>query len=278
MSKVVLVTGATGFVGRQIVKSLADRGLRIYAVVRPGSAARLEGIQGVELILVDDVFAASAGWWAAICSTVDTVIHAAWYTEPSSYMTSVKNLDCLRGSLELAAGCIQARLRRFVGIGTCAEYAIGTAPLDVDTPLEPTTPYAGAKAATYFALKDLLPRLGTEFAWCRLFYLHGEGENPRRLVPYLRERLASGKPADLASGTHVRDYLEVREAAAKIAQIALSGACGPVNVCSGRPQTVRELAESIADEYGRRDLLNFGARPDNDFDPPYVVGVPGGIC
>ena len=49
---------------------------------------------------------------------------------------------------------------------------------------------------------------------------------------------------------------------------------GPVNACPGVPVTVRELAEHICDEYGgRRDLLHFGARPDNAFDPPRVVGV-----
>jgi len=48
-----------------------------------------------------------------------------------------------------------------------------------------------------------------------------------------------------------------------------------VNICSGHPVTVREVAESIADEFGRRDLLRFGARADNPVDPPCVVGVRG---
>ena len=48
---------------------------------------------------------------------------------------------------------------------------------------------------------------------------------------------------------------------------------GAVNICSGEGVTVRQLAERIADEYGRRDLLRFGARPENIFDPPRIVGV-----
>jgi dTDP-6-deoxy-L-talose 4-dehydrogenase (NAD+) len=58
-----------------------------------------------------------------------------------------------------------------------------------------------------------------------------------------------------------------------IVEHALGSGQGPVNICSGTPVTVRELAERIADEYGRRDLLRFGARPDNLVDPPCVVGV-----
>ena len=49
--------------------------------------------------------------------------------------------------------------------------------------------------------------------------------------------------------------------------------CGLSNICSGVPTTVRQLAERIADETGRRDLLRFGSRAENQFDPPMVVGV-----
>ncbi|HGG63060.1 MAG TPA: NAD(P)-dependent oxidoreductase, partial [Rhodobacteraceae bacterium] len=58
------------------------------------------------------------------------------------------------------------------------------------------------------------------------------------------------------------------------ARAASGKVTGAVNICSGRAITIRQLAERIADEYGRRDLLKFGARPDNLVDPPRVVGVP----
>ncbi len=122
------------------------------------------------------------------------------------------------------------------------------------------------------ALSQWLPSQNVDFVWCRLFYLYGEGEDARRLVPYLRARLATGESAELTSGTQIRDFLDVREAGILIAETALGGEQGPVNVCSGEPITVRQLAEQIADEYGRRDLLRFGARPENLVDPPCVVG------
>ena len=63
-----------------------------------------------------------------------------------------------------------------------------------------------------------------------------------------------------------------------IVDTALGHVQGPVNICSGVPVTVRELAERIADDYGRRDLLRFGTYPDNLVDPPRIVGVPGGTA
>jgi dTDP-6-deoxy-L-talose 4-dehydrogenase (NAD+) len=92
-------------------------------------------------------------------------------------------------------------------------------------------------------------------------------------VPYLRTNLAAGLPVRLTSGKQIRDFLDVREAGKMITETALGHQQGAVNICSGIPITVRQLAEQIADEYGRRDLLEFGARPDNLIDPPCVVGV-----
>lgn len=268
---VILLTGATGFVGRQVLRALIERGCHVRAVVREGKQSQVV----TEAIASPDIFAETAAWWADACRGADTVIHAAWYAEPGLYLQSPKNLDCVNGTLRLAQGAIDAKVRRFVGVGTCFEYDLSAGHLSVATPLKPTTPYALAKATTFNALSQLLPDNGVEFAWCRLFYLYGEGEDARRLVPYLRAQLKAGERAELSSGTQIRDFLDVREAGRMIAETALGRVQGPVNICSAQPVTVRQLAERIADEFGRRDLLRFGARPDNLVDPPMVVGVRG---
>lgn len=273
MRKVVLLTGATGFVGRQIISALLKADVDLRLVVRKGNESRLLGAGIAEILYTADLFSERAEWWASVCKGVDTVIHSAWYTEPSLYMQSPKNLDCLVGTLQMAAGCVQAGVRRFVGVGTCSEYDVSEGYLSTNTPLRPSTPYAGAKAAAYLALSTLLPQQGVEFAWGRLFYLYGEGEDARRFVPYLRAKLAAGEPAELSSGKQIRDYLNVRLAGEQIASLALSQTIGAINICSGKALTIRELAEQIADEYGRRDLLHFGARPDNYYDPPCIVGI-----
>lgn len=268
----ILLTGAPGFVGRQVLRVLRDRGFRVRAVVREG---KQHLIATDSIVASGDIFAENTRWWAKACRGVDTVIHAAWYAEPGLYLQSPKNRGCLAGTLRLAQGAIESKVRRFVGIGTCFEYDLDAGHLTITTPLKPATLYASAKVEAFEALSRLLPRQGVEFAWCRLFYLYGEGEDKRRLVPYLHAKLSAGEHADLGSGMQVRDYLDVWEAARMIVDTALGSAQGPVNVCSAKPVTVRALAERIADEYGRRDLLRFGVRPDNLADPPVVVGVRG---
>ncbi len=276
MTRNILVTGATGFVGRQVVRALAEKDVKIRSIVRPGKQNELEKFFNVKLddiVTTHDLFSESEAWLFDVCKGVDTIIHLAWYAEPGNYLQSSKNLDCLSGTLNLARQAVSAGVKRFVGIGTCFEYDVRACLLSVNTPLRPLSPYAGAKAAVYMALSQWLPKQGVEFAWCRLFYLYGAGEDERRLVPYIRSRLAAGKPAELTSGNQIRDFLDVCEAGRLIVETALSETQDAVNICSGVPITVRQMAENIADEMGRRELLKFGARADNLIDPPCVVGV-----
>ena len=276
-SLLILLTGATGFVGRQVLRTLGERGCRVRPVVREGKQNQIAHMAAVETVIASpDIFAESAAWGADVCRGVDTVIHVAWYAEPGEYLQSQKNQECLAGTLRFAKGALQAKVRRFVGIGTCFEYDLSVGHLSVETPLKPSTPYARAKVDAFNALSKMLPRHGIEFVWCRLFYLYGEGEDERRLLPYVRVRLKAGEPAELSSGEQIRDYLDVREAGRMIVEAALGPVQGPLNICSGKPITIREIAENIADEFGRRDLLRFGARADNLADPPCVVGVPAG--
>lgn len=272
----ILLTGASGFVGQQVLKALVHtEGVTLHLVLREEAASRLDAemARKARVTISPDIFAESAGWWAEACQGVDLIIHLAWYAEPGKYQLSPKNLDCLSGTLAMAQGAIQAGVKRFVGIGTCAEYDLSAGFMSAQsTPLKPSTPYAAAKAAAYLALSQALAQQGMSFAWARLFYLHGEGEDSRRLVAYLRSKLAAGEVAELSGGTQIRDFLDVREAARQIVQLALSDRQGAFNVCSGVPVTVRQLAESIADEYGRRELLTFGTRAAGAFDPPCVVG------
>lgn len=273
MTRRVLLTGASGFVGRQVLAALQRAGAEVRLVLRAGTADRLAAGAPQDHVSTPDLFAESAAWWQEACNGIDAVIHAAWYAEPGKYLQSPLNMDCLQGTLQFARGAAQAGVRRFVGVGTCFEYDMSGGYLSVDTPLMPTSPYAGAKAAAWMSLANWLPTQNVEFAWCRLFYLYGEGEDARRLVPYLRARLAAGQPAELTSGNQIRDFLDVAQAGALIADTALGGRSGAINICSGKPVTVREMAEGIAKEYGRPDLLQFGVRPDNTTDPPCVVGI-----
>jgi dTDP-6-deoxy-L-talose 4-dehydrogenase (NAD+) len=220
-----------------------------------------------------DLFAEAPARLEELVGDSHTLVHAAWYAEPGEYLTSPTNLACLTGTLDLARAFVAAGGKRFVGLGTCAEYDSSQGLMTTETPLAPNTLYAACKASAFQVLQHFLGAQAVSFAWCRLFYLYGEGENERRLVPYIRRQLEAGEEVRLTRGNQVRDFSDVKDAARMVADVALGRRQGAVNICSGEGVTVRQLAERVADEYGRRDLLHFGATPENLFDPPRVVGV-----
>ncbi|MEE6138728.1 NAD(P)-dependent oxidoreductase [Mycobacterium sp. 050128] len=270
----ITLTGATGFVGRQILHHLLERGCPVRVIVRDPS--RMQGISSggrLEIVQTPDLFAEPTGRLEELLEGSETLVHAAWYAKPGEYLTSPLNLDCLTGTLNLARAFTAVNGKRFVGVGTCAEYDTSAGLMTTDTPLAPNTLYAACKAAVFQVLGCLLDTEGMTFAWCRIFYLYGEGEDERRLIPYIRKQIAAGQEVLLTRGEQVRDFLDVKEAAQMITDVALGQQRGAVNICSGEETTVRQLAERIADEYGRRELLRFGARPENAFDPPRIVGA-----
>jgi UDP-glucuronate decarboxylase len=144
--------------------------------------------------------------------------------------------------------------RRWVVAGTCFEEMAATR-------------YARSKRELYLALEQL----GIELAWTRLFHLYGPHEHPLRFVPVVINSLLDGRPAPLTDGNEVRDFLHVKDVADAIVAVALSKLTGIVNIGSGLPVTIREVATQIAGIIGRPDLLQFGAYRAPDTEAPVLV-------
>lgn len=270
----VTLTGATGFVGRKILRNLLERGCTVRVVVRdPASLHDMRTHGALEVVQTPDLFAEATDRLEELLEGSETLVHAAWHVEPGHFASPL-NLACLTGTLNLAAAFAAVGGKRFVGIGTYAEYDPSAGLLTTETPLAPSNLYAACKVSAFQVLRYFLSADGMSFAWCRIFNLCGDDSDGPGLVPYLHRQLRAGEEVLLTGGDQVRDFLDVNEAAGMIAGVALGNQQGAVNICSGQGSTIRQVAERVADEYGRRDLLRFGARPANvHFDPPRVVGV-----
>ncbi|HET7467778.1 MAG TPA: NAD(P)-dependent oxidoreductase [Candidatus Dormibacteraeota bacterium] len=269
----VLVTGAGGFVGSQVVRQLVASEVEVAAMVRPGHPqARLEGLATrVDIVEADlddaDSIAAAVGR----CRP-EACIHAAWYAEPGKYLPSPRNLDSLRSSLTLlevlgAAGC-----RHVVGVGTCFEYDMQGAPLRETSPTRPFTLYAAAKLAFMLIATQRAPQLGMGFAWARLFYLYGPFEDERRLMPQAIKALGSGAEFRTTAGDQVRDYLHVEDVAAGLCALSRLRLNGAFNVSSGEAVTIAGLMQTLGELLGRPELIRLGAFPPRDWDPAYICG------
>ena len=139
----ILLTGATGFVGRQILKQLENKGHQITIVVKPNWENRISINEALtKIIEVDDIFSQTSKWWEKNLTGISTIIHTAWYAEPGLYLNSIKNDECFLGTVQLATAAKNKNVKRFVGLGSCIEYNISNKHLSIDTPLLPKTLYS----------------------------------------------------------------------------------------------------------------------------------------
>ncbi len=274
----ILVTGANGFIGKQVIKRLVKYDVNISCLVRERVDLNKELKSDlIEKVIVEDLFDTSDPQVKKSLKDSDTIIHLAWYAEPGKYLSSEKNIDCLTGSINLIKEFVKLGGQKVIGVGTCAEYQETEETITIDTPLSPTNLYASCKVALFYALSSYLMNKKVDFSWCRLFYLYGEGEDKRRFLPYLVNKLESNQEALLTKGDQIRDFLDVQEAGRRIADVSMRSKSGVFNICSGEPITIREFAEEVARKYGKQHLLKFGARQENIFEPKSVVGLPNDL-
>lgn len=265
----VLVTGATGFVGRQALAPLLGRGFEVHGAAPDAPLREPAGVvwHGADLL--------EPGASERLCAAVRPthLLHLAWYTAHGRFWAAPENFRWVASSLELLEAFVRHGGSRVVSAGSCAEYDwCVEGPLrERETPLSPATPY-GACKATLGSLQASFARVhGLSAAWGRVFFPYGPHEHPDRFVAHVVRRLLEEAPAECTSGRQERDFLHVADVAAAFAALLDGGVEGPVNIASGRAVPLKEVAAEIARQLGRPDLLRLGALPDRPGDPPSVV-------
>ncbi|MCM2563770.1 NAD(P)-dependent oxidoreductase [Lutimaribacter sp. EGI FJ00015] len=264
----VLLTGATGFVGRAILAELAARGIPVEAVSRhdrPDSA----GVRWHRADLLDPEDRTRL----IGLSRATRLIHAAWYVEHGAFWYDALNADWRAASLDLATLFLAGGGRRIVGIGTCAEYLTephGLAPWPEMRAIAPTTPYGMAKALLHSQMEELSREAGASLVWARLFHLYGPGEHPARFVPALLAALAEGRPAEVRAADLVRDFASTAHVARCIVALLKTDANGAFNIGSGAPRSLGALARIMAEAVGADAGLSLKHAPGPG-DPPVMI-------
>jgi nucleoside-diphosphate-sugar epimerase len=265
----VLVTGGTGFIGRQALAPLAEHGFEVHAVARrepPADLAPLATWHRFDLLDVD-------GAEAAVTAAEPThLLHLAWFAEHGAFWTSPENVRWVEASLRLLRAFAGSGGRRAVLAGTCAEYdwLFGTLVED-ETPLRPATLYGAAKHGLHTVVRAYAAEAGFDLAWGRVFFLYGPHEDSGRLVSSVIGSLLRGEEARTSDGTQVRDFLHVADVADAFAALLASDVTGAVNVASGEGIEIREVVKRIGEITGQEELLSIGALPAREGDPPALV-------
>jgi dTDP-6-deoxy-L-talose 4-dehydrogenase (NAD+) len=269
----VLVTGATGFVGRHLVAALLDRGCKVRAVARDaGKAAGMPWINAVEFVSAD-VHAADLDI-RALTEGIDALAHLAWPGLPS-YQALFHFEHNLMADYRFIKGVVEAGVGQVLVTGTCFEYGLQSGPLSEQTAAQPGNPYGLAKNTLRLFLQELQRVQPFTLQWARLFYLHGEGQNPNSLLAALDRAIDAGDDSfNMSAGEQLRDYLAIKTAAGYLAAILQQSRFdGVINCSSGQPVSVRALVEQRLHERGASIRVNLGHYPYPTHEPMAFWGV-----
>lgn len=268
--KRVLITGANGFIGRHCLARLQEQAEELHAMVwGPGPHHGSDKIHWhtVDLLNNDQVR-------DALKQIRPThLLHLAWHVETGMQLNSEQNLKWLPASLNLLEAFRQNGGERIVGSGSCAEYDWRHAYLsERSTPLVPASLYGSCKHALQTILDAYCRASGMSYAWGRIFFTFGPGENPNRLVAAVIRSLLARQEARCSHGRQIRDYLYVVNVADALVRLLASPLQGPVNIASGEPEKLKQIIHRIADIIGADpELIRLGALPSPKDEPPVIL-------
>lgn len=269
MTKRILVTGATGFIGRNTLRPLLEKGFDVVAITSRAPDVPMAGVKYVVCDLTD-----TSAMRAAVTEIKAThLLHLAWRAVISGLWTAPENMNWIRISLDLAEAFVEAGGKRMAICGSSGDYdwASGLCTEGGVTPLMPSTFYGKAKVALYHALSGYCETNDVDFAWGRVFFLYGPGEHRSRLGASVAISLLKGEEALCSHGMQLRDYCHVEDAGAGLAALVASDLTGDYNIGSGQAVRVKDVILGLAVAAGRPDLVKLGARAAPAYEPPLIV-------
>ena len=269
--KRLLISGGTGTIGSSLIRIASEKGLFVTVLVRKGSP-RIDNIPkagNVEIIEcnLDDYKNLSLN------KEYDSFIHLAWDKTlgASRDNTDIQmlNIQYTLDAVRLASRC---GCKKFVGLGSQAEYGVSENALSVDSLVNPESGYGIAKFAAGKMSELLCKQLGLKFNWIRVLSVYGPNDAEFTLISYVINSLKSGVSPEITKCEQIWDYIYSDDASEAILSIEENGVDGryyPLGCGEGRP--LRDYIEDIKDVIGADVPLLFGAKEYYPHQPMYLV-------
>lgn len=269
--KRVFLTGASGFIGRHTIPFLLKKGYEVHAVdivKKPSQIIKSKKLFWHECDLLNH----NRQKILLMEIKPTHLLHFVWYAVPGKYWTSLENIRWVKASLDLLINFADQGGKRVVFAGSCAEYdwSYGYCSEGV-TPNKPQTLYGTCKNSLQEILSQFSKQTGISSAWGRIFFLYGPYEAKNRLIPSVITSLLQGLPARCTHGNQIRDFLHVEDVASAFVSLLESNVEGPVNIASGQPVSLKTIIYTIADLLGKKHLVELGALPTPENEPPFLV-------
>lgn len=260
----IVITGATGFLGRNLAEYFLNRGDRVYALVRPDSANRDRLSIHENLILVPvgmERVLESTAW----IKEADSWFHFAWggvnREEIDSPAVQEKNIRCSLDSVEAAhlLGC-----KVFMDAGSRVEYGTPGCVMEESLDCQPVNEYGKAKLSFFMQAAVLCRQYGLNYVHLRFFSVYGYGDHPWSIISTLIRELRKGQSVQLSACSHEWNFLYIDDAVEAVVRLYEEGkhVTGrepeAVNIASRDTRVLKDFVEEVKMIVGGNGGLEYG--------------------
>ena len=262
----VLVTGANGYIGRHVVKSLLDIGHEVIAC-----DLHVSDIDNRADVIKENLFGDVTNIFERLGSP-DVCIHMAW--RDGFVHNSPSHIGDLSAHYKFLTAMIDGGLKHLAVMGTMHEVGYWEGAIDENTPCNPLSMYGIAKNALRQAMMLYCKNNECTLYWLRAYYILGDDTRNHSIFAKLLQADKEGKPLfPFTTGKTKYDFITVDELANQIAIASTQDdVTGIINCCSGNPVSLADRVEQYIKDNHLSIKLDYGKFPDRPYDSPIIYG------
>ena len=261
----ILITGANGYLGQGVVKSVLALGHQVIGASRHicGIDERAEAVEA-DIFQITDPF--------EYFGRPDAMVHLAWRDGFVHY--SDAHIDDLPKHFRFIRQMAQAGIKQIAVMGSMHEIGFFEGSVNENTPCRPTTPYGIAKNALRDLTQMVCKQNNTVFQWLRGYYIVGNSKCGSSVFSKIAAAEAEGESEfPFTLGQNQYDFIDYDifcdQVAAVIDQREINGI---INICSGYPDKLADRVERFIKDNGYGIKLKYGAFPDRPYDSKAIWG------
>lgn len=252
MPKNIIITGANGYFGRDLLQKLENSG-NCVTVIGRHCPTTFHGDFIKFDFLTDNINQINLK--SLKCTQL---IHLAWYTKHGDFWNSEHNEVWRRKSEKLFKKFTQSGGRHIICAGSCAEYAWNNKiHHENETPIPPSSLYGQSKNALRIYLKKLTDQHDLTYSWARIFFVYGGNQEDTKLIPSLVSACKAEKPSFfLTEAENEIDFIHKDDVVSGLFTLSKQEAYGEFNLSSFEGIKIEKLAQTICLKYGA-DVQNY---------------------
>lgn len=260
--KKILITGATSFIGVELIKQAVARGWQTIAVVRENSE-KASLLKNISNCTVCEININEYGRLGNIAGKADVFVHLAWNgTRGADRLDEAKQKSNYKYSMDAIKSALDAGIKKIILAGSQAEYGNCSGIISEATECNPNTAYGVYKLKLFNDASALCKTYGAHLKEPRFFSLYGIGDYENTLVISMLKKMLANEACDLTQCIQMWDFLYLPDAVGAVLDLCDKDcADGAYNFGSGDTRQLKEYVEEMKRITSSNSVLNYGAVP-----------------